>query len=115
MQPYRNVLQNSFFNLIAAVSQRIGQTIIFILIARSLPLTQAGAFKLSITYASILFALSLWGLEQLLIRDVARDQETLRPYVNGFLMLRLALSITLWLGFALALNFFHTMPKASGT
>lgn len=106
MQPYRNVLQNSFFNLIAAVSQRIGQTIIFILIARSLPLTQAGAFKLSITYASILFALSLWGLEQLLIRDVARDQETLRPYVNSFLMLRLALSITLWLGFALALNFF---------
>lgn len=106
MKPYRSVLQNSFFNLLAAVGQRIGQTVIFILIARSLPLTQAGAFKLSITYASILFALSLWGLEQLLIRDVARDRETLRPYVNGFLMLRLVLSITLWLGFALALNFF---------
>jgi len=97
----RRVLQNSLLNLLASISQRAGQALVFILIARFLGDQEAGAYNLANSYTSILLAFSLWGLDQLLIREVARREELAAQYLGGFLLLRLTLSLLLWAALAL--------------
>lgn len=92
----RRVLQNSLLNLLASVSQRAGQALVFILIARFLGDQEAGVYNLANSYTSILLAFSLWGLDQLLIREVARREEVAARYLSGFMVLRLVLSLLLW-------------------
>ena len=99
----RRVLQNSLLNLIASISQRAGQALVFILIARFLSNKDAGAYSLANTYTSILLAFSFWGLDQILIREVAKREEVAGRYVTGFLLLRLVLSLLLWLALALVM------------
>ena len=105
MSTRRLVLQNSAFNFMAGVSQRIGQALIFILIARQLTAESTGAFKLATTYTGILLALSLWGLDQLLVREVARNKEEVSRYLSNFFLIRLLLAILIWIGLALILPF----------
>lgn len=97
----RRVFRNSVLNLLASVSQRAGQALVFILIARFLSDQEAGAYNLANSYTSILLAFSLWGLDQILIREVAKREESAGRYVSGFLLLRLGLSLFLWAVLAL--------------
>lgn len=99
------VLQNTLLNFATSVSQRLGQTVIFILVARLFSQESAGAFKLSITYSSILLTICLWGLDQLLIREVARDRTKASYFLGGFLGLRLFLATGFWLLLAAILPF----------
>lgn len=101
MSTTRRVIQNSALNFAAGVSQRIGQTIVFILIARLLTQEVAGAYKLANTYTSVLLTFSLWGLDHLLIREVAKQRDSAATYLGGFLGLRLVLATGLWLILAL--------------
>lgn len=97
----RRVLQNSLLNLLASVGQRAGQALVFILIARLLGDEDAGVYSLANSYTGILLAFSLWGLDQLLIREVAKRAEEAARYLGAFLLLRLALALLLWAGLAL--------------
>lgn len=92
----RRVLQNSLLNLLASVSQRAGQALVFVLIVRVLGDEDAGIYNLANSYTSILLAFSLWGLDQLLIREVARRRQDAERFLSGFLPLRLVLSLLLW-------------------
>ncbi len=94
------IVQNSAFNFMASVSQRIGQAFIFILVARTLTANDAGSYKLATTFTSILLTLSLWGLDQLFIRDVARKKNAADFFLNNFLLVRVLLAIFMWLGLA---------------
>ena len=49
----RRVLQNSFFNLVASVAQRLGQTVIFIVIARLLSDSDVVVRKIRIRVSKI--------------------------------------------------------------
>lgn len=99
----RKILENSVLNLIAGISQRLGQTIIFIFLARLLTQDDTGAFKLANTYTSILLTFSLWGLDQLLIREVAKDKTSLNQYLLGFVGIRSIIAVALWLFLASAM------------
>ena len=112
MNTTRRVLLNSLLNLGASVSQRLGQALIFILIARFLSDAATGSYSLASTYSSVLLALSLWGLDQILIREIARDRERLGDYLPAFLAMRLALSVGLWLLLALLLPLLPYTPSS---
>lgn len=112
MNTTRRVLQNSFLNLVAGVSQRIGQALIFILVARLMPGEAPGSLKLATTYTSVLLAFSFWGLDQLLIREVAKDTEQASRYLSGFATLRLMLALLLWLGLFLILPLLPYTPAS---
>jgi O-antigen/teichoic acid export membrane protein len=112
MTTKRLILQNSLLNFAASVSQRIGQTVIFILVARLLTADSTGAFKLATTYTSILLTVSLWGLDQLLIREVAKDKTAAGRYLSGFLLLRLALALAAWLSLALLMPLLPYNPES---
>jgi O-antigen/teichoic acid export membrane protein len=105
MSTSRQVLRNSALNFIAGFSQRIGQTIIFILVARLLTAEDTGSYKLALTFTSITLTFSLWGLDQLLIREVAKDKSRISHYLGNFSILRFGLAIMIWLLFALILQF----------
>ena len=101
----RRVVQNSLLNFIAGVSQRVGQAFIFILIARLLTDRDTGAFNLANSYTSVLLAFSLWGLDQLLIREIAKSRDAISDYLGRYLTLRALLAGLLWIGLALLLRF----------
>jgi O-antigen/teichoic acid export membrane protein len=93
----RSVLSNTFFSLISDVANRLSSALLLILIARELGESAAGVFTLSTNYVLILSAVALWGLDQLLIRDVAHDRSRSSQYFRHFLVIRVVLAPLLWL------------------
>lgn len=101
----RRVVRNSLLNLVASVSQRLGHAVVFILVARFLSDGDTGAYNLANSYTSVLLAFSLWGLDQLLVREIARGREAIDFYLARFLLLRLVLAALLCAVLALLLPF----------
>ncbi len=97
MSTQRLIIQNSILNLTANVSERMSLTAIFIIIARYLSADSAGSFRLATSYASILLALSLWGLDQLLIRDVVKNRAAAKQFLANFMVMRLIIALVAWL------------------
>lgn len=83
---------NTALMLFIRVSSRLANALLFILIARRLGVEPAGSFSLAITYATILFTLSLWGLDELLIREVAKNRDQAGFFLLHFGLVRLVLS-----------------------
>ena len=84
--------KNSTLLFILNFAVRLSSSILFLLLARFRDETAAGIFALAISYTLIIEALSLWGLDQILVRDAAHDRQqmqTIFPLFNG---LRLLLS-----------------------
>ena len=68
-------------------------TLAFILIARWAGASQAGIFSLGTTYL-VVFSAASWGLNELLIRQVARDRSTSSQYFYSFLCLQVLFALT---------------------
>jgi len=63
----------------------------FILIARLAGAQPAGIFSLGTTYL-VIFTATTWGLDELMIRQIARDRSTSAQYFGTFLILRALLT-----------------------
>jgi O-antigen/teichoic acid export membrane protein len=92
----RSVLSNAFFSLVADVASRFSSALLLILVARKLGESAAGTFTLGNNYVLILSAIALWGLDQLLIRDVAHNRNLSSQYFRHFVAIRLVLAPMLW-------------------
>ena len=106
----RRVLQNSFFNLVASVAQRLGQTVIFIVIARLLSDSDVGAYKLANTYGSVILALTFWGIDQLFIRELSRRRDDVLLELGRFLVMRVLVTLLFLLLLAVVLPFLPYSP-----
>jgi O-antigen/teichoic acid export membrane protein len=104
---FRSILSNAFFSLVSDVGSRLSSALLLILIARQLGESAAGVLTLSNNYVLILSAIGLWGLDQLLIRDVAHDHSAASRYFTHFLAIRLAIAPVLWLLLAALLLGLH--------
>ena len=82
------LLRNSLLAFLANVVGKAVNTIAFILIARWTGVAQAGIFSLGTTYLVVFSATSI-GLDELMVRQVARDRATAGQYFRAFLILRL--------------------------
>lgn len=65
---------------------------------------EAGVFNLGITYYTILMALSTWGLNELLVREVAPRRDEGGRYFVNYLAMRLTISTLLYAGLLLFLR-----------
>jgi O-antigen/teichoic acid export membrane protein len=92
----RSILCNSFFSLISDVANRLSSALLLILIARASGDAAAGVFTLGTNYTLILQAIALWGLDQLLIRDVARKHDLSGQHFGHFFIIRATISLALW-------------------
>jgi O-antigen/teichoic acid export membrane protein len=87
--------RNSLLSLTLHISNRAANALIFIIIGRSAGATEAGIFQLATTYL-LIFSVLTRGLDELVIRQIARRPEDARQYFTTFLLLRLLLSALLY-------------------
>ena len=92
MNTLQRLLSNTLLALVSTAMVKVSNSILFIMIGRSIGPENAGGFGLGIAYFTIVFALSSWGLHELLVREAApRRQESGRYFVN-FLAMRVVLA-----------------------
>jgi len=83
---------NALLMLLTGVGSRMANVLLFAFIARHLGAEPAGAFKLALTYTAIFLSLSQWGLDELLVRDVAQDRRQAGLFTLHFGVARLVFS-----------------------
>ncbi len=93
----RRLLQNTFVVLAGDVLARMSNSMLFLILARSFGATGAGVFTTAMAFALLFTQMSFWGLDQVLIRDVAPHPDEASRYVSGFLFARLVLATLLTL------------------
>lgn len=87
----RRILSNSLLGFISSLAVRAAGALLFLLLARAVGPEPAGVFSLGTTYLAI-FGAVLWGLDELTVREVARDPGATGRYFTGMAGARLALS-----------------------
>ena len=92
----KRLLRNSSLSFTLNLTVKAANVLIFIIVGRLDGVAQAGFFSLTTTYLLIVSALAL-GLDELLIRQVARDHKTTARYFGAFLTLRVVLSVGLYI------------------
>jgi O-antigen/teichoic acid export membrane protein len=107
----RSILSNAFFSFVADVANRFSSALLLILIARKLGESAAGVFTLGNNYVLIVAAIALWGLDQLLVRDVAHKRDLSVQYFSHFTAIRLILAPILWLLLATLLLVVRPYPQ----
>lgn len=104
MSTLQRLLSNTAFAFASNVIIRASNSLLFILIGRSLGAAPAGMFNLGITYLTVVFALSAFGLHELLVREVAGRREESGRYLVNYLAIRLVLSAGAYLLLLLLLD-----------
>lgn len=105
MTTLQRLLTNTLLAFASNVIVRVSNSLLFILLAHSLGPTEAGRFNLGITYFTVIFALSAWGLHELLVREVATRTDESGRYIVNYLVIRLTLTTTVYLLFLAALRY----------
>jgi len=72
-----------------------------ILVARRMGEVGAGIFTLGNNYVFLLLPVVQWGLDQLLVRDLANRAHLAGQYFVNFLFARIVLALVLWIGLTL--------------
>lgn len=88
------IIRNSAFSFLASLIAKAANTLVFILIARRLTVDEVGVYSLALTYDILFVQVASWGLDQLLVREVARRREEVGRYLVNFLLIRLLLSVS---------------------
>lgn len=94
------LLRDALLALVFHVAPRFANVIIFIVIGRLAGPAQAGVFSLATTYLLIITTV-MRGLDDLLIRQVAREPDRAANYFGNFLLLRTILSAAIYLALVL--------------
>lgn len=99
-----NLVRNSALLFTANLVTRVSSAVLLLLVARFQRPEAAGVFALAFSYALLLEAVSQWGLDQLLIRDVARRPDRVQTIFSHLFSIRLLLLAAVIIGFALIMS-----------
>jgi len=114
MTLFGRLLRNAGFSILANLLNRTANTILFILISRTLGPAEAGTYSLAISYFFIGARVASWGLNHLLTREVARRREQAGRYLVNFVILRAGLAITAIGAIAVLIRFLpYSQPTRS--
>jgi O-antigen/teichoic acid export membrane protein len=92
MPPLLELLRDSLYAIVFHLAPRLANVLLFVLIGRIAGPAEAGIFTLAATYLLIFLAVMV-GLDDLLVRQVARQPDAAGDYFAGFVLLRLFLSL----------------------
>ena len=93
MQTIKSLFQNTFFSIFSNLLNRVGNTLLFILIIQRVSVEAGGVYDLGISYFLIASRLALFGLGQIIARDVAANKDEIDKYASNFLAVRIVFSI----------------------
>lgn len=89
----QTIVRNSVFLLVAEILTRGLSLVTVLLIARGLGVEGFGRYSFALVFVSLFANLSNFGLDPLLIKDVARDQGRTETYFSNTLLLKLLTSL----------------------
>jgi O-antigen/teichoic acid export membrane protein len=92
MSAASQLFRNSTLSFSTNIVTKAVNTIAFILIARISQVDQAGIFSLGTTYL-VVFTATAWGLDELMVRQIARNRQEAGQYFGPFLSLRVLISL----------------------
>lgn len=98
----RSILSNSLFVILARVMQMAVGFLLLVGVARYLPVIQYGEFGYIMTLAASTMAMTYFGLQQTIIKDMARDRSRAAEHLGAGVVLRAALCLVAILGLVLA-------------
>lgn len=105
MNTLQRLLSNTALAFFSNIVVKASNSLLFIFIGRSLGPTNAGVFNLGITYYTVVFALSAWGLHELLVREIAPRRNESGRYLVNYLIIRLCLTTAVYLALLLSLRY----------
>lgn len=93
MQTARTLSVNTFFSISSTLLNRVGNTLLFIFIIQRTSVGMGGVYDLGIAYFLIASRLTLFGLGNILTRDVAADRTQVDKYFSNFLTIRIIFAV----------------------
>lgn len=104
---------NTLAAMIGDVTTKAVGAVIIVLISRKLGVHAAGVYTLSLTFAFLLRYSFLWGLDQLLTREVARDRTRVDVFWINFITIRVVFCLLAMASLALFLKILVPYPPVT--
>lgn len=109
MKEFWPLLRDSLFSVLVHLAPRFANVILFILMGRLLGPDNAGVLSLATTYLTVCVTITR-GLDDLIVRQVARRPDLSKFYFSKFVFLRIGLSLALYSILLLTVIFIFDYP-----
>lgn len=103
----KKIAQNTAYLFVAEVISKIAFFLLVIFIARKLGDIEFGKYSFAMSYGFLFTIIANCGLDILLIRNVAREKEKIKKYIDNVSLLKIFLSIFSFLSLVLIINIFE--------
>ncbi len=100
MNSLQRLLSNTALAFVSVLILKASNTFLFVLVGRMLGPSDGGVFNLGVTYFTIVFGLSAFGLHEILVRDLAARREETPLFLVNYVLLRGGLTLGTYLLFA---------------
>jgi O-antigen/teichoic acid export membrane protein len=101
------IVRNSFFILLARVIQIASSFFVVVAVARYLSLDQYGEYAYIVAFVSSIMALAYFGIQQVLIREIANNKASAAQTIGAAVELRTILSAAAILAVGVSMYFMH--------
>ena len=91
-----SLLKNAVSLILASLIDKVAYAVLFIIIARKLTKTEFGAYNLVLTLIFIGGMIVNFGMENVIIREVAKDRNQARVYFSNAIFLGFIFSLLSW-------------------
>ncbi len=91
----RRIARNAFFRSAGEVVAKLGSVAFFIAMARKLGSTAFGEFSFALALSTVLLFASGFGMEDLIVREVARDRSRVHFYLSNVMAIKIGTSVLL--------------------
>lgn len=109
----KRLFNNFTLSFASQLISKISDVLLFIFIARTVSVEDAGIFRLAKSYMSVVLALSALGLQDLLIRELAPRRNEGKKYLSNYLVIRIIVAISAY--FLLLLLLSTNIPYSEET
>ena len=110
----RRISRNTAYLAAAEMVSKVLQFVVMIYAARLLSQEDFGKFSFALSLSFIAMILADWGLNQLLVRTVARDKGGLEKYVANSIFLKIIFSALSGAFIVIVLNLFRYPQTTKG-
>lgn len=110
--PEQTVIKNVTWLVAGNFCSRLIRAVVVILAARILGVDQYGVFSLALGTASIFMFLSDFGLNSVMVREVAKDEESRTRWISTSFLVKIGLLVISFLAIIFAAPHFTKIPEA---
>ena len=104
MSAVRRITKNAILLNMARIISTLGKFFLFIFIARELGQETLGQFSFAIVFTSFFAIVISMGMDDLLVREVARDNRSSEKYVGNMFVMRMLLSLAIFIIIIILIN-----------